>query len=80
MDWFMERLNNPSASIADIANYIDSIKQTCETPGQNIAVANSKIQLHRAHFGDKHYVQSVNLDINVETDMKEVKDHLKRFI
>jgi hypothetical protein len=78
VDWFIARLEDPTANIADIKNYLDEIKKLCKTPGQAVMLANTQIALHKAHFGDKHLNQ--NLNVNVNIDLEKEAEELEEYI
>jgi hypothetical protein len=66
VDWFIETLTSPEANIADIKHYIDEIQKLCVKPNQAILLAQTRIQLHKAHFGEKSTNVNYNVNIGIE--------------
>ena len=65
----VECVENPTISILDILNDLDEIKNECKNPNQKILLADARIKLHKAHFGEK--VKSENLNLNVNVGLEE---------
>jgi Na+/phosphate symporter len=72
-------VEDPTISILDILTYLDDIKNECKNPNQKILLADAKIKLHKAHFGEKVKSENLNLNINVDYDIEKIKQHLKQF-
>jgi hypothetical protein len=63
INWLIERMENREVMFADIANYIDDIREACH-PSQRIALVNAMNQTARFMHGDKVHTENVNLNIN----------------
>ena len=60
-------LEHPELSALDIYTYIASIKKECSNAYQMNNVANTLINWHKVHHGDKQNVQAQNLTLNQVT-------------
>jgi len=68
-------MQEPESSVLDIFAYLESIKKVCKTPSQMNSVANSLIQLHKTHHGDKSNKQDIQIsDSNVIINIVKPKD------
>jgi len=81
VDWFMERLENDEANIVELQNWLEEVKngKDAQKPHYQIQLIQTAIQLHKAHFGEKQHIRTENLNINVETNTKEIVEHLRQF-
>jgi len=69
-------VEDPTISILDILTYLDDIKNECKNPNQKILLADARIKLHKAHFGEK--VKSENLNLNVNVGLEEWERRLSK--
>jgi hypothetical protein len=67
-DWFIQRVEDPEANILEIQNYLDEIKKMCNNPNQNVLLAQTMIQLHKAHHGEKVKTENLNMNINISIE------------
>lgn len=61
---FVGIFEEPEMSILDIFTYVQSIKSHCKNAGQMNNVAQTLIQIHRSHHGDKNSGTNVNIQTN----------------
>ena len=71
-----EFLTDPELGAADIYLYLEAIKSaTGKDPDGMIKIVNAALNLHKQVHGQK--VHTENLNINVETNMKEFGDKMR---
>ena len=76
INFFIQRLEDPTANVLDIQQNLDRLQHKRGLKDDSlIRLMQTKISLHKAHFGDKKL--NMNLNINIEPDIDKVKDHLK---
>jgi hypothetical protein len=71
IDRLLERVVDPEANMMDIEKELDIAKNVLDED-KYISLRNT---VHRTRFGDKHTVNSLNVNINIEH--QEVLDHLQ---
>jgi hypothetical protein len=54
-------MEEPESSAMDIFLYLESVKKHCNNASQMNNVANSQINLMKAHHGEKHNIRSENI-------------------
>lgn len=66
LEWFMDRIEDPTVSIFDMYMLLDKAKDLCDKPFLMIQLADKYIQLHKAHHGEKIKSENTNININID--------------
>jgi hypothetical protein len=66
-------MDEPESSALDIFMYLESIKKHCHSASQMNAVANTQINLMKAHHGEKHKTENVHHIINWTDKLKDAE-------
>lgn len=72
-------LEDSDLSALDIALYLEQIRASAVTPRNMIDLANARINLHRIHHGEKHKVESSNMNLNVNLDLVKFQELMKQY-
>jgi len=71
-------MEEPESSAMDIFLYLESVKKHCNNASQMNAVANSQINLMKAHHGEKHKAEIVHHVINWSDMFKDAEIRPKK--
>lgn len=74
-----EMIESPNASSIDILKDLLSIKKTVVSPRHQIDLAQTRIQWHKAHHGEKIKKESHNVNVNLNVDMAKFKKLIEEY-
>ena len=72
IDWFLERIIDPQSNMIEIEEYLEQSKDHMS----EINYISLKDKLHRTRFGDKHTINSTNININISS--QEAIEHMEK--
>lgn len=72
MQWFIETIENPKNNVIDMLKRLEEMQHLME-PKEYLALRN---QLHKTHFGEKHKIESVNVNIDMPLKKEEAEELL----
>jgi hypothetical protein len=78
-EWLMKQIEDRNAMSAEILLFINDIKKGVH-PNQKVALANAQINAARFIHGEKSKVEVSSVNVNIETTVEEVKEHLKKIL
>lgn len=70
IDWFLQQITDPEANMIQIEESLDRLKDNMSEKDY----LNLKLQAHSKRFGDKHVINSTNINITISD--QEVNEHL----
>ena len=72
MKWIIEKMFNPEMDVFDMQRYLNTYREQL-SPKDALQLQG---MIHKLHHGEKHKVQSVNVNIDMNAD--DVKEHLAK--
>lgn len=74
-------MEEPESSALDIFMYLESVKKHCNNASQMNSLANTQINLMKAHHGEKHKTENVHHVVNWTDLLKgeEVSEEAKNY-
>ena len=78
-EWMIKQIEDRNAMSAEILLFINDIKKGIE-PNQKVALANAQINAARFIHGEKSKIEVNSVNIDIETTVDEVREHLKKVL
>lgn len=76
-EWFLKTIEDPECNVFEIQELLNKIIETTEgKPSTQILAIQQKINLHKAHFGEKYKTENVNMNINMNMTIEEWEKRL----
>jgi len=79
ISWFIKRIEDPEANIIHIQKLLDKFLDEVDEDSDKLKGYDTLIKLHKAHFGEKHKIQSVNINIDMTMSDDEIGELTEYF-
>lgn len=71
--FFVKRLEDPTANVLHLQKLLEDV---IDANPDCVQAINTLVGLHRAHFGEKRFVQSLNVNLDLVGELKDLDKHI----